>query len=103
MKSMAIPILSHLKLSSQLFIEENYLLRNTIQCSCKGKCGPLSDHMNSHFCINPMVRSISIAMLSLLGVGILVTLSLPAYAQESLVTENEERQLNPPRKCQRFI
>ena len=54
MKSMAIPILSHLKLSSQLFIEENYLLRNTIQCSCKGKCGPLSDHMNSHFCINPM-------------------------------------------------
>jgi hypothetical protein len=96
MKSMAISILSHLKLSSQPFIEENYLLRNTIQYSCKGKCGPLSDRMNSHFCINPMVRSISIAMLFLLGVGILVTLSLSAYAQESLVTENEERQLNPP-------
>lgn len=95
MKSMAIPILSHLKLSSQNLIEKNYLLRNTIRCSCKGKCGTSSDHMNSHFCINPMVRSISIAMLSLLWIGILITLSLSAYAQDSLVEENEERQLNP--------
>lgn len=93
---MAIPILSHLKLSSQLLIEENYLLRNILQCSCKGKCGHSSDHMNSHFCINPMIRSISIVMFSLLGIAILVNLSLPAHAQESLVKGNEEGQLKPP-------
>jgi hypothetical protein len=89
MKSMAIPILSHIKLSSQLLIEENYLLRNILECSCKGKYGHSSDHMNSHFCINPMIRSISIIMLSLLGIGILITLSLSAYAQDPLVKENE--------------
>jgi hypothetical protein len=93
---MANQIRSYLKLSSQLLIEKNYPSRNTTRCSCKGKCGTSSDHMNSHFCINPIVRSISIAMLSLLGVGILVTLSVSAYAQDPLVKENEERHLNPP-------
>jgi len=34
-------------------------------------------------------------MLSLLGIGILITLSLSAYAQDPLVKENEERYLNP--------
>lgn len=92
---MAIPILGHFKLASQILIEKNYLLRNTIRCSCKGKCGP-SSHMNSRFCINPKVLTISIATLSLLGVGILVILSLSAYAQDSLISENEEGQLNPP-------
>jgi hypothetical protein len=79
---MANQIRSYLKLSSQLLIEKNYPSRNTMRCSCKGKCGTSSDHMNSHFCVNPIVRSISIAMLSLLGVGILVTLSVSAYAQD---------------------
>jgi hypothetical protein len=98
MKSMAIPILSNLKLSSQLFIEENYSSRNAIKCSFwNGEYSPLSDQKNSHFyTTNPMVRSLSIAMLSLLGIGILVNLSLPAYAQDSPISENEERQLNPP-------
>jgi hypothetical protein len=97
MKSMAIPILSILKLSSQLFVEEKYAFRNAIKCGyCNGNYDPLSDQKNSHFYTNPMARSISIAMLSLLGIGILVNLSLPAHTQDSLVTENEERQLNPP-------
>jgi hypothetical protein len=43
-----------------------------------------------------MVRSISISILSLLGISMLVNISLPAHAQDSLVTENEERQPNPP-------
>jgi hypothetical protein len=94
---MAIPIPSVSKLLSQLGIEENCLFRNAIKSSyCNGKYDPLSDQKNSHFYINPMARSISIAMFSLLGIVILVNLSLPAHAQESLVTENEEGQLNPP-------
>jgi hypothetical protein len=95
---MAISILSVLKLSSQPVIEENCLFRNAIKCSyCYGKYDPLSIHINSHFyTTNSMVRSLSIAMLSLLGIGILVYLSLPVYAQDSLVSENEEGQLNPP-------
>lgn len=96
---MAIPILSILKLSSQLVIEEYCLFRNAIKCSyCNGngKYDPLSDKKNSHFYTNPMTRSISIAIFSLFGIGMLVILSLPAHAQDSLVTENEERQLNPP-------
>jgi hypothetical protein len=97
MKSMAILMLSILKLSYQLFIEEKYAFRNVIKCGyCNGKYDPLSDQKNSHFYTNPMARSISIVMLSLLGIGILVNLSLSAHAQDSLVTENEERQLNPP-------
>jgi hypothetical protein len=98
MKSMAIPIHSILKISSQLFIEENYLFRNAIKCSNSngGKYDPLSNQKNSHFYANRIVRSLSIAMLSLLGIGILVYFSLPAYAQDSLISENEEGQLNPP-------
>jgi hypothetical protein len=97
MKFMAIPILSIFKLSSQLMLKEYCLFRNAIKCSyCNGKYDPLSDQINSHFYTSPMVRSISIAMFSLLGMAILVNLSLPAHAQESLVTENEAGQLNPP-------
>jgi hypothetical protein len=97
MKFMAIPILSIFKLSSQLVIKEYCLFRNAIKCSyCNGKYDPISDQKNSHFYTNPMARSISIAMLSLLGIGILLSLSLPAYAQDSLISENEEGQLNPP-------
>ena len=94
---MAIPILSIFKLSSQLVIEEYCLFRNAIKCSYfNGKYDPLSDKKNSHFYTNPMMRSISIAIFSLFGIGMLVILSLPAHAQDSLVTENEKRQLNPP-------
>jgi hypothetical protein len=97
MEFMAIPILSILKLSSQLVIEEYCLFRNVKKRSyCNGKYDPLSDKKNSHFYTNPITRSISIAIFSLFGIGILVILSLPAHAQDSLVTENEERQLNPP-------
>jgi hypothetical protein len=100
---MAIPIPSVSKLSSQLAIEENCLFRNAIKSGyCNGKYDPLSDQINSHFYTSPMARSIRIAMLSLLGIAILVNLSLPAHAQESLVRENEEGQLNPPRKSQQF-
>jgi hypothetical protein len=96
MNSMAIPILTVLRLSSQPVIEENCPFRDAIKSSyCYGKYDPLSIH--SHFyTTNPMVRSLSIAMLSLLGTGILVYFSLPAYAQDSLISENEEGQLNPP-------
>jgi hypothetical protein len=89
---MAITILNVLKLSSQP------VFRYAIKCSyCYGKYDPLSIHINSHFyATNPMVRSLSIAMLSLLGIGVLVYFSLPAYAQDSLISENEEGQLNPP-------
>jgi hypothetical protein len=97
MKFMAIPILSIFKLSSQLVIEEYCLFRNAIKCSyCNGKYDPLSDKKNSHFYTNPMTRSISIAIFSLFGIGMLVILSLPAHAQDSLGAENEEGQLNPP-------
>jgi hypothetical protein len=97
MKFMAIPILSIFKLSSQQVIKEYCLYRNAIKCNyCNGKYDPISDQINSHFYTNPMARSISIAMLSLLGIGILLSLSLPAYAQDSLISENEEGQLNPP-------
>jgi hypothetical protein len=98
---MAIPILSIptfniFKLSSQPVIEETCLFRNAIKCSqCYGKHDPLSIHINSHFYTNPMARSISIAMLSLLGIGILLSFSIPAYAQDSLISKNEEGQLNP--------
>lgn len=98
---MAIPILSIptfniFKLSSQPVIEETCLFRNAIKCSqCYGKHDPLSIHINSHFYTNPMARSISIAMLSLLGIGILLSLSIPAYAQDSLISKNKEGQLNP--------
>jgi hypothetical protein len=94
---MAIPIPSISKLSSQMATEENCLFRNAIKSSyCNGRYDPLSDQKNSHFYTSPMARSISIAMFSLLGIAILVNLSLPAHAQESLVTKNEEGQLNPP-------
>jgi hypothetical protein len=97
MEFMAIPILSILKLSSRVVIEEYCLLRNAKKRSyCNGKYDPLSDKKNSHFYTNPMTRSISIAIFSLFGIGMLVILSLPAHAQDSPVTENEERQLNPP-------
>ena len=94
---MAIPIPRISKLSSQLAIEENCLFRNAIKSSyCSSKYDPLRDQKNSHFYTSPMTRSISIAMFSLLGIAVLVNLSLPAHAQESLVTENEEGQLNLP-------
>jgi hypothetical protein len=94
---MAISIPSFLKLLSQPVLEENYFFRNDIKCSCcTGKYDPLSEQINSHFYTNPMAHRISIAMISLLGIVILVNLSLPAHAQESLVTANEEGQLNPP-------
>jgi hypothetical protein len=94
---MAIPIPSISKLSSQLDVAENCLFRNAVKSSyCDGKYDPISDLKNSHFYIDPMARSIGIAMFSFLGIAILVNLSLPAHAQESVVTENEEGQLNPP-------
>ena len=101
---MAIPILSIptfniFKLSSQPVIEETSLFKNAMKCSqCYGKHAPLSIHIhiNSHFYINPMVHSLGIAMLSLLGMGLLVNLSLPAYAQDSLISKNGEGQINPP-------
>jgi hypothetical protein len=78
-------------------IDEYCLFRNAKKRSyCNGKYDPLSDKKNSHFYTNPMTRSISIAIFSLFGIGMLVILSLPAHAQDSPVTENEERQLNPP-------
>lgn len=97
MKSMAIPMLRNHKRSAPLFMEGNYLFRYTIKCIHRnGKYGQLSDRNNSHFCINPIVQSISLAMLSLLGIGVLVILSFPAYAQDSPGRENEEGQLDPP-------
>ena len=81
MKSMAIPMLRNHKRSAPLFMEGNYLFRYTIKCIHRnGKYDQLSDRNNSHFCINSMVQFISMAMLSMLGIGVLVILSFPAYA-----------------------
>jgi hypothetical protein len=97
MKSMAIPMLRNHERSAPLLMEGNYLFRYTIKCIHRnGKYGQLSDRNNSHFCINPILQSISMTMLSMLGIGVLVILSFPAYAQDSPGKENEEGQLDPP-------
>jgi hypothetical protein len=92
---MEIPILGILKLSPYPFIEEKYFFRNAIKCGyCNGN-DLLSEQISSRFYTNPIALSITIAMLSLLGIGLLVNISLPVYAQDSLISENEEGQLNP--------
>jgi hypothetical protein len=55
---------------------------------------PLSKDDHSYFYNYPMVQLNAIALLSLLG--LLMILSFPVYAQDSPGRENEEKQLEPP-------
>jgi hypothetical protein len=96
MNFMRILILRNFKTSAPQPMENrSHFYNDTDSAKYRIKDNNLSsnDHY-SYFCTYPMVQLNAIALLSLLG--LLMILSFPAYAQDSPSRENEEKQLAPP-------
>lgn len=95
---MRISFLRNFKSSALEFMEKKshfHINSNSTKYRIKNNNLLSNDNDNySYFCTHSMVRLNAIALLS--SLGLLMILSFPAYAQDAPGKENEERQLEPP-------